>query len=273
MIRYIDTHIHLDRLVEPELSLREAEQVGVVAWVVPGVTPEQWPQVMATGLLHKQVYLAPGIHPQAAGFFRKTHLDELRQLLSHEKAVAIGEVGLDRQVDADWQKQKELFIEMIHLARETKKPLLIHARRSTEPILELLQTEGGDQVGGIFHAFSGSLETARKIIDMGFLLGVGGVVTWQTARRLPEVVRDVPAEALVLETDAPDMTPTPHRGQPNRPAYLDLVARRVAELRSWGLAETAQQTTLNACRALGLPRPEALGKDKGTTNNESQSSL
>jgi len=287
VIRYIDTHIHLDRLVEPERLLREAEQVGVVAWVVPGVTPGQWPQVMATGVLHEQVYFAPGIHPQAAGRFATAHLDELKQLLSHDKAVAIGEVGLDRQIDVAWQKQEELFVEMIRLARQTRKPLLIHARRSTQPILELLQREGGDQVGGIFHAFSGSLETARKVIDMGFLLGVGGVVTWQTARRLPEVVREVPAEVLVLETDAPDMTPAPHRGQPNRPAYLELVARRVAKLRDWSLAETAQQTTLNACRVLGLPRPEVLqkdkeipdkgketpDKDKETPDNESQSSL
>lgn len=269
MIRYIDTHIHLDQLVEPDLLLREAEQLGVAAWVVPGVSPEQWPQVMATSLLHEQVYLAPGIHPQAAGCFKKAHLDELRQLLSHDKAVAIGEVGLDRQVDASLHKQEELFIEMIRLARETEKPLLIHARRSTERILELLQREGGDQVGGVFHAFSGSLEIARKIISMGFLLGVGGVVTLQTARRLPEVVREVPAEALVLETDAPDMTPEPHRGQPNRPAYLELVARRVAFLRDWSLAETAQQTTLNACRVLGLPWPEAQQKDKETFDNES----
>jgi TatD DNase family protein len=260
VILYIDTHIHLNQLEAPALLLQEAEQAGVGAWVVPGVAPEQWSEVMATISLHEKVYLAPGIHPQAAGRFQKAHLNELRQLLTDERVVAIGEVGLDRQIEVPWQQQEELFIAMIHLARESQKPLLIHARRSTERILELLQREGGDQVGGIFHAFSGSLEIARKIIDRGFLLGVGGVATLQTARRLPEVIREVPAEALVLETDAPYMTPEPHKGQPNRPAYLELIARQVASLRDWTLAETARRTTLNACRVLGLPRPHNLEK-------------
>jgi TatD DNase family protein len=270
VIRYIDTHIHLDLLEEPALLLQKAEQAGVGAWIVPGVAPEQWSQVMATTALHEQVYLAPGIHPQAAGNFQKAHLDKLRQLLTHERAVAIGEVGLDRQLDISWQQQEELFIAMIRLAREMEKPLLVHTRRSTERILELLQREGGDQVGGIFHAFSGSLETARKIIGLGFLLGVGGVVTLQTARRLPEVIREVPAEALVLETDAPYMAPEQHRGQPNRPAYLELIARQVASLRDWTLAETAQQTTQNACRVLGLSLPGTLQEDKGTSDNDSE---
>lgn len=270
MTRYIDTHIHLDLLAEPALLLQEAEEVGVGAWVVPGVAPEQWSQVLATSALHEQVYLAPGIHPQAAGSFQKGSLNELRQLLSHERAVAIGEVGLDRQIDVPWQQQEELFTAMVRLAREMEKPLLIHTRRSTERLLELLQREGSGQAGGIFHAFSGSLETARKIIDMGFLLGVGGVVTLQTARRLPEVIREVPAEALVLETDAPYLTPEPHKGQPNRPAYLDLIAQAVASLRGWSLEETAQRTTLNACRLLGLPLPGTLQTDKETLDHESE---
>lgn len=270
MTRYIDTHIHLDLLTEPALLLQEADQVGVGAWVVPGVAPEQWSKVMATTALHEQVYLAPGIHPQAAGNFQKAHFDKLRQLLTYERAVAIGEVGLDRQLDVPWQQQEELFIAMIRLAQEMEKPLLIHTRRSTERILELLQREGGDQVGGIFHAFSGSLETARRILEMGFLLGVGGVVTLQTARRLPEVIRKVPAEALVLETDAPYLAPERHRGQPNRPAYLELIARQVASLRDWSLAETAQQTTQNACRVLGLPVPDTRQKDKEMLENESE---
>ncbi|MEJ2199180.1 MAG: TatD family hydrolase [Desulfuromonadales bacterium] len=106
----------------------------------------------------------------------------------------------------------------------------------------------------MFHAFSGSVETARRIVDAGFLLGIGGVVTWSGARRLPEVVRALPAAALVLETDAPYMTPEPHRGESNRPAYLALVASKVAELRSWSLEETLRVTTENARRVLKLDR-------------------
>ena len=121
MNRYIDTHIHLDLLAEPALLLQEAEKAGVGAWIVPGVAPEQWSEVLATTALHEQVFVAPGIHPQAAGNFQKAHLDKLRQLLSYERAVAIGEVGLDRRLDIPWPQQEELFIAMIRLAREMEK--------------------------------------------------------------------------------------------------------------------------------------------------------
>ena len=138
------------------------------------------------------------------------------------------------------------------MARDMDKPLLIHARQSFGRVFELLQREQAEQVGGIFHAYSGSLETARRIIDSGFVLGIGGVVTWPNARRLPDVVRSLPPEALVLETDAPFLSPEPHRGEPNRPASLALVAEKVARLRGWSVAETLRITSENARRVLKL---------------------
>jgi TatD DNase family protein len=249
---YIDTHIHLDRLHALGPQLEEARNAGISAWVVPGVAPDHWPDLMATAERHAGVFAAPGIHPQAACSCQKSHLDELRRHLAHPRSVALGEVGIDRQIGIPQEIQEEVFIRMIHLALETDKPLLIHARRSTGRILELLHREGGGRLGGIFHAFSGSLETARKIIDLGFVLGIGGVLTFSNAHRLPEVVREVPAEALVLETDAPDLTPEPYRGRPNRPVYLGLIAERLASLRGWSLAETARITSENAQRILPL---------------------
>jgi TatD DNase family protein len=259
MTSYIDTHIHLDLMSSPGPLLEEARTCGVTAWIVPGTSREKWPGLMAIAGRHAGVYAAPGIHPQESGRCQKSHLEELRLLMEQPKVIALGEVGLDRQAASPWQVQEEVFIQMVRLALETDKPLLIHARQGTERILEILQKEAAGRVGGIFHAYSGSLETACRIIDMGFVLGVGGVVTFPTARRLPQVVREIPAEALVLETDAPDMTPEPHRGQPNRPAYLELIARRVADLRGWSLEETARLTSANACRILRLPSQIASG--------------
>jgi len=143
--------------------------------------------------------------------------------------------------------------QMIGLARETGKPLLLHSRRATGRLLNLLRRERADEVGGIAHAFSGSLETARQLIELGFALGIGGVVTFPDARRLAEVVCHVPAEWLVLETDAPDLPPHPHRGAENRPEWLTLIAARVALLRGWTADETARITTANARRILRLP--------------------
>jgi TatD DNase family protein len=250
---YIDTHIHLDFLNMLEKQLDEAREAGVRGWVVPGTSCDRWPQLMAIAERYSGVYAAPGIHPQSSEQCQKDDIKSLRSLLRHPKAVAVGEVGLDRQVESPWQVQEEVFIQMLRLAREMEKPLLIHARRCTERILDLMQQEGAMHVGGIFHAFSGSLETARKIIDMNFALGIGGVVTFATARRLPEVVKAVPEHALVLETDAPDLAPEPYRGQPNRPEYLELVAVRVGSLRGWSSQETLRITSANACRILKLP--------------------
>jgi TatD DNase family protein len=254
---YIDTHVHLDLLSSVGVLLAEAGRAGVGTWVVPGVCPERWVALMAIAEGYVGVYAAPGIHPQASARCQKSHLAELERLLEHPRVVALGEVGLDRQVASPWRIQEDVFVQQIRLAREVSKPLLIHARRSTGRVLELLQQEKADQVGGIFHGFSGSLETARKIIDLGFGLGIGGVVTLSTAKRLPQAVRVLAAEALVLETDAPGMTPAPHQGQLNQPAYLPLIAERLATLRDWSLEETARLTSANARRFLRLSLPEA----------------
>lgn len=251
--RYIDTHIHLDLLNDVGVQLEAARAAGVGAWVVPGVSCDRWDALLAIAEAHKGVYIAPGVHPQAAEACLGPQLDQLRLLLAHSGAVAIGEVGLDRQVEVSWQTQEEVFVRMVRLALETEKPLLIHARQSTDRVLAILRREQGERVGGIFHAFSGSPETAREVVDMGFALGVGGVITFAAARRLPEVVRGVPAGSLVLETDAPYMTPEPYRGQANRPQYLLLAAERLAALRGWSLEETKQITTDNARRVLNLP--------------------
>lgn len=254
---YVDTHIHLDCLSAAATALSEARRAGVEAWVVPGTTPDRWQRVMEVVAACPGAYAAPGIHPMAAGAWRaEADRAQLRRLAADAKMIAIGEVGLDRLVDVPWALQEEVFIAMIRLARELDRPLLLHARRGTDRLLELLRREKADQVGGIFHAFSGSPETARAVIDLGFALGIGGVVTYAQARRLPEVVCQVPEAWLVLETDAPDLAPEPHRGEENRPAYLPLIAARVAELRGWSLAETARMTTANACRILRIPQPE-----------------
>jgi TatD DNase family protein len=132
--------------------------------------------------------------------------------------------------------QEQAFRAQLRLAIAAGRPVLIHCRQAAGRLLQILREEGAERVGGIFHAFSGSLETARQGIRLGFAIGVGGTLTYPNARRLPEVVREVPAEWLVLETDAPDLAPHPHRGEVNRPAWLPLIARQVAELRRWSVA-------------------------------------
>ena len=252
----IDTHIHLDYLDGLPEALAAARAEGIAGWVVPGVTPEDWPRLMATVAATPGAWAAPGVHPQAAARWRPELRGELQQLAAEPRTVALGEVGLDGQAGPAAAVQEAVLRQMIGIARATGKPLLLHSRRATGRLLNLLRSERAAEVGGIAHAFSGSLETARQLIELGFALGIGGVVTFPDARRLAEIVRHVPAEWLVLETDAPDLPPHPHRGQTNRPEWLTLVAARVAELRGWTSAETASVTTANARRILQLPQGE-----------------
>lgn len=252
----VDTHIHLDTLAGLPQALDAAHARGIGTWVVPGVTPQHWPRLMATVAATPGAWAAPGVHPQAAAQWRPELAGALQRLAAAPQSAAIGEVGLDGQTGPAMTIQEAVFRQMIGIARDTGRPLLLHSRRATGRLLELLRAERAFEVGGIAHAFSGSLDTAKTLIDLGFALGIGGVATFPDARRLAAVVGTVPAEWLVLETDAPDLSPHPHRGEENRPEWLTLVAARVAELRNWTLEETARITGDNARRVLRLPNAE-----------------
>lgn len=249
-----DTHVHLDCFLVPDRLDSEillARRAGVRGFVVPGVAPSGWPALHAAVARTPGALAAPGVHPLAAGEWRREAANELESLL--DAAVAVGEIGLDGMPAAPSRAEQErAFRAQLQLAIAARRPALIHCRGAMGRVLEILRAEGAQRIGGIFHAFSGSLESALAAIRLNFAIGVGGPITYPGARRGPEVVRDVPAEWLVLETDAPDLAPVPHRGGDNRPAYLPLIAERVATLRNWSLAETARLTTANARRILHL---------------------
>lgn len=253
MTGLVDTHVHLDYFDSPSETALQAYENGVKYLIIPGVLSESWPAILTAAETIPGVWAAPGIHPQAAGPWTPQLDRQLREAVRHPRVVAIGEVGLDSQVAASTDDQEKVLRQMIRLACEAHLPLLLHVRRATGRTLTILREERAQRVGGIFHAFSGSLETARQLIDLGFALGIGGIVTYPEARHLPEVVKQVPGNCLVLESDAPDMAPHPHRRERNHPAFLPLIARQVARLRNWSFEETAETTTHNALRILSLP--------------------
>lgn len=248
----IDTHIHLDWLADPPAQVAAARAAGVGSWVVPGVAPAGWEQLLAMVAATPGAWAAPGIHPLEAAAWDEEAGVRLEALLAGPHCAALGEVGLDRQSQVPLADQETVLRRQIAIARNHGKPLLLHCRGATGRLLESLRDERAGALGGIAHAFSGSLEVARQLIDLGFALGIGGVATFPEAHRLHAVIRQVPGEWLVLESDAPDLAPHPHRGALNRPEWLPLVAARVAELRGWSSEETARITTLNARRVLRL---------------------
>lgn len=222
-----------------------AVAAGVGRFVVPGVGPEGWDDIMAFAAGDRRILAAPGIHPMNAEQCNEGKLRQLSKLCG--EAVAIGEIGLDYTgEDVSREVQQQAFRDQLRLAIRHGLPVLIHCRRAFQDLLGILREEGAERVGGVMHAFSGSPEIARDCINMGFLISIAGTVTYGNAVRPIEVVRRIPLDHLVLETDSPDMTPEPYRGRPNEPAFLVETAKKVAEIKGVPLEEVAAVTTSNA---------------------------
>ena len=247
-----DTHIHLDHLNNLQQEVEAAREYGINRFLLPGVRPEAWPQLMQTASSIAGAFAAPGVHPLAAREWNRVTQEQLLQLLHLPDSVAIGEIGLDALIAVPLERQETVLREQLRIAINCGLPVVLHCRRATGRLLQILHQEQADRVGGILHAFSGSAETALEAIRLGFALAIGGPATYPEAKRSPEVIRQLPAEWIVLETDAPDLAPHPHRGETNRPVWLQYVHQKLAELRGWTLDETAAITTENAMRVLRL---------------------
>ncbi|MEA3362692.1 MAG: TatD family hydrolase [Thermodesulfobacteriota bacterium] len=248
MISLIDTHIHLDA---PELSgqgldfLPEAQQCGIDRFIVPGVRVSGWAGMRTLAEKAESVYLAPGLHPAYADQWAPEAEQQLRELTAQAKVIAIGEIGLDGSVGSSLQQQEMVLRAQLQIALDAELPVLLHARQATGQLLAILrELEIGKRIGGIWHGFSGSLQVAEELVELGFKIGVGSVLLRENARKLPDAIKVLPASALVLETDLPDMA--------ERPEVLLKVAEKVAELCGWSLEEVAQVTTENARQLFGF---------------------
>jgi TatD DNase family protein len=254
-MRLFDSHSHLD---VPEFDadraavLARARAAGVDEQLVPAVDHDTWPGLREACRDQPGLYPAYGLHPVYLDHHRREHVDALRDWIARERPLAIGECGLDFFVEGlDLEWQRTLFHAQLVLAREFDLPVVVHARRAVEEVYVSAKRIGG--LRGIVHSFGGSGEQARQLAELGFLLGIGGPVTYERARRLRRLVAECPLEWLVLETDSPDQPDAHHRGQRNEPARLTEVLRVVAELRDEEPGRIASATRANARRLLGLP--------------------
>lgn len=248
-----DTHCHLDVLeFAPDRAavLRRARAVGVAELLLPAVDAAHWPGLLALCEAEAGLYPALGLHPVYLQQHRPTHLAELERLVAERPPTAIGEIGIDLFIDgADLGAQRELFEAQLVIARDAALPVVIHSRKAHDQIHASLRRVRFER-GGIMHAFNGSEQQAERFLDMGFLLGFGGTLTYPRAQRIRRLAATLPESALVLETDAPDIPPLAHRGERNTPEYLPEVLAVLAELRGSTPAHLAAVTTDNARRLL-----------------------
>lgn len=193
-------------------------------------------------------YAAIGVHPDDAAEVDEAGLDELRRLAKDKKVVAIGEIGLDYYWNKDnIELQKEAFTKQIELARELSLPIVVHSRDAAKDTMDILKETNAGSLGGVIHCFSYSTEIAKEAVDMGFYIGIGGVVTFKNSKKLKETVAAIPLEKIVLETDCPYLAPDPHRGTRNNSLNLEYVVRTIAAIKGITEEEVESVTYKNAC--------------------------
>ena len=251
----VDTHAHLDsnRYDEDrEQVIARSTAAGVGAIVTIGVDLASSRAAVALAQQHANVYATVGIHPHDTADVGLDELAELARLSSEPVVVAIGEIGLDFY--RNWsppERQREVFLAQLDLARQMDKPVVIHDRDAHAEIMSILKSKI-DGLKGVLHCFSGDLTMASEALEMGFYVSLGGPVTFRNARNLQELVRQLPLDGLLVETDCPFLAPHPHRGQRNEPAYVRLVAEKIGALKELPLEQVADVTTRNAGQLFGL---------------------
>ncbi|MBD3821007.1 MAG: TatD family hydrolase [Thiotrichales bacterium] len=256
----IDSHCHLNILPEDKVGnldqvIKTAHELGVDKMLCIAIHPDQWQDLLDIADRYEEVYVAIGIHPCEEKEVMVSD-EALIAAASHPKVIAIGEVGLDyyhfdaEQEDMSWQQDR--FRQMIRLAKQLSKPLIIHTRHSTPDCLRILEEEGANEVGGIMHCFVEDIETAKQAMALGFYISFSGIVTFKNAVELKEVAKVVPADRILAETDSPYLAPVPYRGKANQPGYTRYVVEELAKLRDVSFEEMAQQTTDNFNRLFKL---------------------
>lgn len=250
----IDTHCHLDDdRYKDDLDevLQRAKENGVEKFIIPGADPETLQRAVEISEQYSNVYFSVGVHPYDAQNYNRSFLEKY---VNHEKCIAIGECGLDYfrlpenedEIQAYKALQKEVFIDQILWAKELEKPLIVHVRDSGADSLEILDKYAG-QKGGVLHCYNAD-ESLLKLASKNFYYGIGGVLTFKNAKKLINVYPKIPEDKLIIETDAPYLTPHPHRGERNEPGYTKFVATKMSELSSMDLETLEDMTTVNANR-------------------------
>ena len=243
---FIDTHCHLsyDDYDDISLVIKDNVEAGIDKMIISGCTRSSIEESIKITEEYKNIYLTIGYHPSEARF---TNTDDLKyleeQIKSNKKIVGIGEIGLDyRYGKEDIVEQKELFEKQLKLAEKYNLPVVIHTRDATFDTIEILKKY--PRVRGDIHCFSGSVETARIYISFGYMLGIGGVLTFKNSN-LYKVVENVGLDHIILETDSPYLTPVPHRGEKNSSKYIPLIAKRIAEILDVSIEEVSKKTLAN----------------------------
>lgn len=250
----IDAHGHLndEKYDDVESAVERAEERGVIAHVCASCDLASSQKSVELANRFSIVYAAVGFHPENISSFDKNSLSEIEKLAKNYKVVAIGEIGLDYYYEKETkEEQKEIFANQIDLANKLNLPVVIHSREAMGDTLEILKKHSPKKES-LMHCYGGSIESARELMKLGFSFSFGGLLTFKNATNVIEVVKQIPIERILLETDCPYMTPAPYRGQRNEPSYIVYTADMLAKIKGLTLEDVAKVTTQNARRLFGI---------------------
>lgn len=245
---FIDSHAHLEwESYEPDFEemLNRAKEAQVEKILNIGTTLEHCKKGLAISEKHLHIFQAIGIHPHEVKNLPKNYIDQLKSFAKSSKVVAVGEIGLDYFYEhSDRDTQLKCFEEQIQLAKDLALPLSIHCREAFEDAFSVL--DKFKNIKGVFHCFTGTWEDAQKALDRNFYISISGIVTFRKAHMLQEVVKKLPLEKMLIETDAPFLAPEPYRGKRNEPAFVVHTAKKISELKNISIETVAKETTKNA---------------------------
>lgn len=255
----VDTHAHLDDArYDDDLNvvLQRAREGGVERFIIPGADPKNLSRAVAIAESNSDVYFAIGVHPYDMDAFDAL---DFETYINHPKCVAVGECGLDyfrlegsdEEKEREKKRQKEVFLSQIEIAKKYKKPIIVHIRDASRDAKEILLSSGAEEVGGVLHCYNAD-EELLVLAKNGFYFGIGGVVTFSNAKKLLHVLPKIPLEKLLIETDAPYLTPAPHRGERNEPFYTTFVLKKIAALLEIKEEEIEEITTKNALKLFNI---------------------
>lgn len=253
-----ETHAHYDDEAfdeDREVLLKKLPQEGIGRVVNIGASMESCKRTVELMERYPYIYGALGVHPSETEELNEDAIDWLREQCGRDKCVSVGEIGLDYH----WPEpapyvQKKWFIRQIRLAAEVGLPVVIHSREAARDTIDIMKEQKAEEIGGVIHCYSYAKETARIFLDMGFYIGIGGVLTFKNGRRLKEAAQYIPLDRIVLETDSPYLSPEPNRGRRNNSLNLPLVAESLAELKNVSVEEVERITWENACRLYRMDR-------------------
>ncbi|MBI4650892.1 YchF/TatD family DNA exonuclease [Candidatus Desantisbacteria bacterium] len=254
---YFDSHVHLDdSIFDPDRDtvINTALSENVKLMLNIGLNTQSSIESVKLSEKYDFIYASCGFHPHDANKMKEEDYIAIRELLLHKKAIAVGEVGLDYYRNlSPVDKQREVFARFIRLAREVKKPLIIHSREAFDDTLKIMEQESAEEIGGVAHCFSGDIEIAKKFMDMNFHISFAGQITFKKNENINKLISYIPMERILIETDCPYLSPQPERGKRNMPAYVKYTAQKLAEIKMLSSDDIGRITALNAIKLFNLP--------------------